>query len=426
MEAFECIFFTSDRRADPAALVAFLRSERPIRYAQGMLLFHRCFLPLALILTAPLAASAQSEREEVWIVRPGDHLTRIARENEVTVASLMRWNDLENDRIRVGQELIIRRGGALAATEQPAPPRTDGPVHKVKAGENLGRIARRYGKSLEEILRWNPEIDPNRIRVGQAIRIPETRRRIEHTVRRGESIHEIAERYEIEAREIRLWNARATTAPLRMGETLVIFSDAPESRSESIGLPYRGSLENPVKLRPHPGFVIRDLKRAYGTEETIDWLLEAFDAVVDRHGAKPKVRVHDISNPKGGFMRGHASHQSGRDVDLSLYRKRCSGGVCPFTPVSADQLDVERQWTLLRHMLERGRVEAIFLDYSLQKPLYEEAKRRGATEAQLRQWFQYPRGPSNPHGLIRHYRNHRDHAHIRFVCPKTDKECVGR
>lgn len=384
---------------------------------------------MALFLAAPQAASAQPEREEVWIVRPGDHLTRIANENEVTVASLMRWNGLDSDQIRVGQELIIRRGGGLASTEQaepPKPPRSDGPVHEVRSGETLGRIARRYGKSLEEFIRWNPDIKPDRIRVGQAIRIPETRRRIEHAVRRGESIHEIAERYEIEAREIRLWNARATSSSLRVGETLVIFSDAPESRSESIGLPYRGTLQNPVRLRPHPGFVIRDLNRSYGTEETIDWLLEAFDAVVDEHGVNPKVRVHDISNPEGGFMRGHASHQSGRDVDLSLYRTRCANRVCPFTPVSPSQLDAERQWTLLRHMLERGRIEAIFLDYSLQKPLYEEAKRRGATEAQLRQWFQYPRGASNPHGLIRHYRNHRDHAHIRFVCPKTDKECVGR
>lgn len=394
-----------------------------------MLRSARRLLWLSFLIAAPRASSAQPDGQDVWIVRPGDHLTRIANENEVTVASLMRWNDLDSDQIRVGQQLIIRRGAALASTDQTdiaEPPRRDGPMHQVKPGETLGRIARRYGKSLEELTRWNPDINPDRIRVGQHIRIPDTRRRIEHEVRRGESIHEIAERYEIDAREIRLWNTRASSSSLRVGETLVIFSDAPESRSESIGLPYRGTLLNPVRLRPHPAFVIRDLKRSYGTEETVDWLHQAFDAVLEAHGANPKIRVHDLSHPSGGFMRGHASHQSGRDVDLSLYRTRCANRVCPFTPVSPAELDAERQWTLLRHMLERGRVEAIFLDYSLQKPLYEEAKRRGATDAELRRWFQYPRGASNPHGLIRHYRNHRDHAHIRFVCPKTDKECIGR
>jgi murein endopeptidase len=244
-------------------------------------------------------------------------------------------------------------------------------------------------------------------------------------VRHGESLRDIADRYEVNPREVRLWNEKLGSM-LKMGEEIVVYSNAPPSRSESVGLPYGGSLREPQRLLPHPGYVIRDPQRAYGTEETVSWLYDAFESLREKQGRGPRVRVHDISLPKGGFMRGHASHQSGRDVDLSLFRKKCRDQICPFARMSPEEIDAERQWALLRHMLERGRLEAVFLDYSLQKPLYEQAKKEGATEAQLREWFQFPRGSDNPKGVIRHYRNHKDHAHIRFVCPKTDGECVSR
>ena len=71
--------------------------------------------------------------------------------------------------------------------------------------------------------------------------MPESRARIEHRVRHGDRIVDIAERYRVTAREVRLWN-RSASGPLTAGATLVIFSDAPASRSESIGEPNRGSL----------------------------------------------------------------------------------------------------------------------------------------------------------------------------------------
>jgi len=54
--------------------------------------------------------------------------------------------------------------------EAPQEPKAE--YHVVKSGEVLGRIAKNYGLTKEEILRLNPEIkNPNLIRVGQKIRI---------------------------------------------------------------------------------------------------------------------------------------------------------------------------------------------------------------------------------------------------------------
>ncbi len=44
--------------------------------------------------------------------------------------------------------------------------------HVVQGGETLSAIARRYGVGVQEIVNENPGIDPDRIRIGQKIRVP--------------------------------------------------------------------------------------------------------------------------------------------------------------------------------------------------------------------------------------------------------------
>ena len=45
--------------------------------------------------------------------------------------------------------------------------------YEIQSGDYLSRIARAYGVTLEEILKLNPGIEPNRLQIGQKIRVPE-------------------------------------------------------------------------------------------------------------------------------------------------------------------------------------------------------------------------------------------------------------
>ena len=48
-------------------------------------------------------------------------------------------------------------------------------TYKVKAGDNLSKVAKRYGISLAQLLKANPQIkNPNKIQVGQLINLPDT------------------------------------------------------------------------------------------------------------------------------------------------------------------------------------------------------------------------------------------------------------
>jgi LysM repeat protein len=65
-------------------------------------------------------------------------------------------------------------GATSAASVEPTPPPQPTPtIYVVRSGDNLGKIARRFGTTIDAILKANPQIkDPNKIKVGDQITIP--------------------------------------------------------------------------------------------------------------------------------------------------------------------------------------------------------------------------------------------------------------
>ena len=96
---------------------------------------------------------------EVYIVKKGDNLTKIARMYGVTVAQLVAWNNIKNpNRIYPGERIIIKEPEKV--------------YYQVKWGDTLTKIARMYDTSVAELLRLNPDIyNPNLILVGQRVRV---------------------------------------------------------------------------------------------------------------------------------------------------------------------------------------------------------------------------------------------------------------
>ena len=192
--------------------------------------------------------------------------------------------------------------------------------------------------------------------------------------------------------------------------------------SESVGKPWRGSLRCAQPLSPYGRLALHS-SSAYGTAQTLAALRKASDALEDQDPDGPPIDVFDLSGPGGGRSAYHLSHQSGRDVDLGyLYLD----GFRPANwnaPAPLDEFDAARTWMLLEALIRTGEVQRVFIDYELQAPLYAEAMKTQSRWAAL--LFQYPRGPSEPHGLIRHFRNHRSHLHVRFRCPPGSHACRG-
>ena len=99
-------------------------------------------------------------------VRAGETLSHLAQRYGTSVRTLRRTNGLRTSRIVAGQELWIpdRRTDPRVA----AGPR----LHTVRRGETLSHLAQRYGTSVRALMRVN-RLGSSRLRIGKTLRIPD-------------------------------------------------------------------------------------------------------------------------------------------------------------------------------------------------------------------------------------------------------------
>lgn len=114
-----------------------------------------------------------------YVVRPGDSLSKIAARNGTTVAALREANNLRSDLIQVGQTLMIPGGGAEAgaprAVSGPGTPPLDAAGQMtitIERGDTLGEIAQRYDVTVRDLMSANNITDPRKVRAGQTLIIP--------------------------------------------------------------------------------------------------------------------------------------------------------------------------------------------------------------------------------------------------------------
>lgn len=104
-----------------------------------------------------------------YTVQSGDTLSGIAAKYGTTVAALVRLNGIANpDLIHVGAVLKITGNGKPASSSGSSASTT----HTVKEGQNLTVIAKKYGTTVDALVKANGISNPNLIYVGQVLRIP--------------------------------------------------------------------------------------------------------------------------------------------------------------------------------------------------------------------------------------------------------------
>ncbi len=143
-------------------------------------------------LAAPPDPPGEEEEPREYRVKKGDTLSEIARRFEVGLRLLRRLNRLKGDRIHPGQKLKLR------------PAAEDEGIHIVRSGETLSKIARRYRIKLDQLRELNG-IENSRILVGQKLRLKATPSAI-HIVERGDALWEIARAYSMTVKELKELN----------------------------------------------------------------------------------------------------------------------------------------------------------------------------------------------------------------------------
>jgi murein endopeptidase len=180
--------------------------------------------------------------------------------------------------------------------------------------------------------------------------------------------------------------------------------------SASIGSPTRGFLFGGVELTDSDG-ILHVGGYPWGTELAIRSIERAVREVRRCFPDSPRLRVGDISRDRGGWLKPHASHQSGLDADIGYFYRTQAGW---YEKATAKNLDVARTWALVRAFIEGGNVDTIFIDLTLQRILKAYVVTLPKEEQPTEEWFQ---SPAKRDTAIRHAWGHLTHFHVRFRDP---------
>ncbi|MBX2963936.1 MAG: LysM peptidoglycan-binding domain-containing protein [Cyclobacteriaceae bacterium] len=156
-------------------------------------------------------------------------LYAISRRYGVTVNQILEFNKGADAGLEIGQILKVPYFPKLKASAGSA-------IHKVAEKETLFSISRQYGVSVDEIKQWN-NLSDNALSVGQELIIKSTQtaipsvitpvdtklmsQRTVHTVAEKETLYSISRQYGVTVTQIKEWNS-LTQEDLKIGQLLFV------------------------------------------------------------------------------------------------------------------------------------------------------------------------------------------------------------
>ncbi len=215
---------------------------------------HELLIPVAKqsLFLDRLGALPASERAPtvIYRVKRGDTLNKIAQRYGMDVADIRALNSLKRNGVKPGQELLLRGVSqadlARIVAQTPELTRDSGPsrssakgkTHTVKSGETLWSIAQRYDLDPSVLASIN-HVRGNAIKAGQKLKIPgaaatnlqasNTRRtaaeHVTYKVKRGDTLSQIANQFQVDVKQVMSWNNLRSSSAIKTGQKLRIYMD---------------------------------------------------------------------------------------------------------------------------------------------------------------------------------------------------------
>jgi hypothetical protein len=299
---------------------------------------------------------------------------------------------------------------AAGSAAQEAPPAAVWSIHTVLPGDTFVTLGQRFGVAAEELAGWNGlEADVD-LRVGRRLRVFSTvlgreRFRMRTRIKKETTWGRLADLYELPKGTLLALNRRRRGHQVRVGLLVTVYV----TKDRWNGL----WLDGGVQLASGPGLIVKHPEWAWGRPVTVR-SLEGVGVAVDGQFPGSSMVVGDLSKKRGGYFPPHKGHRGGLDADIGLFVVD-QPHTLKFRPLKPQQMDAVRTWFLVEQLLLSGRVKRILLDWHLQRSLYKEAQAQGVAPEKLKEYFQYPAKRWKKKGVVRHYKGHRNHLHVRFV-----------
>ena len=206
---------------------------------------HRVLVPevVAAGFTEKLAALDGNARARLAVhtVAPGESFTSIAGHYKVPESFVDRMNSGKRAGLGTGDALWVPAGD-VSQLRAGLGADMERRVHRVKNGESLWSISRRYGMSVSQLARMNHVSTKALLQPGQRLqvagsggsatsaepasggtqKVAAADGKMKYKVRRGDTLSEIARRFEVTVRDLQAWNNMGRSTSLRAGQSLTI------------------------------------------------------------------------------------------------------------------------------------------------------------------------------------------------------------
>ena len=155
------------------------------------------------------SANVITEEVEYYIVKSGDTLWSIAKNNDLTVDELKKLNNLTTNTLSIGQKLILKK--EQTPTEE---------IYIVKKGDTLYKIATSHNITVDELKAKN-NLTSSTLSIGQQLIIPNVKGTTKYTVKKGDTLYQIAKTYDTTIDKIKALN-NLTSNTLSINQVLLI------------------------------------------------------------------------------------------------------------------------------------------------------------------------------------------------------------
>lgn len=177
------------------------------------------FLPQAAEATSP----NDTQKKLYHVVKYGETLSGLAKRYGCALEELQKINVIEGERIVEGMRLIVPWPDLRLRTAREIYVSR----HKVIPGESLGTIARRYDSDVRSIMLFN-RMRADKIKIGEIIAVPsaapaQKRVKATYVVQAGDTLRAIAEKHGLPTRQVRFLNPGRDWHYLRVGDKITVF-----------------------------------------------------------------------------------------------------------------------------------------------------------------------------------------------------------
>ena len=224
------------------------------RWATPEALPYTILLPIDVVDDFIETLSNQKNRPKVsWTrykVKEGDSLSVIAQNFNTTINQIQSVNDIKGNLIRANSYLIVplsrEKEGYYSLSEKQreksrlnATKNSEKIIYKVVSGDSLWKISNDFSVTINDLVRWNKIVPAEPLKIGKELviliddkektelaKITNTgidiNRKIVYTVKSGDNLSLIAQRYKVKVSQIRDWNDLNEKDILQPGDKLTI------------------------------------------------------------------------------------------------------------------------------------------------------------------------------------------------------------